>query len=131
MGRMYGVCRWLQAPCRSQKTGVAQLVERATFNRVVKGSIPFTGAWVWGLGGVGCRVFVRLAQLVEHRSYEPKVESSILSVNIGGGGGGVWLFAWNNPYSWVRTHDKTVVSQFIFVMLSVTIDSQLIQIRIL
>ncbi len=43
MGRMYGVCRWLQAPCRSQKTGVAQLVERATFNRVVKGSIPFTG----------------------------------------------------------------------------------------
>ena len=36
------------------KTGVAQLVERATFNRVVKGSIPFTGAWggVCGLSGV-------------------------------------------------------------------------------
>ena len=38
--------------------------------------------------GCGCGVFVRLAQMVEHRSYEPKVESSILSVNIWGGGGG-------------------------------------------
>ena len=41
------------------------------------------------------KVYVRLAQLAEHRSYEPKVGSSILPVNI-------WSRLWSNYPMWSR-----------------------------
>lgn len=78
-------------------TAVTQLAECSTFNRLVRGSTPLSGITEGDTAhgaknktNVGfsnatafmVRLFVRLIQLAEYSSYERKVESSILSVNI-------------------------------------------------
>ena len=86
-----------------QITGVAQPVERATFNRVVRGSIPLISI-SGNLGSLNRRRvllhfsssgFVRLAQSAEHRSYEPKVGSSILPANTFGAACGAFIPMWS------------------------------------
>ena len=56
----------------------SSVAERMTFNHVVRGSIPLISK---GFYLFLKKIVVRLAQSVEHRSYEPKVGSSILPAN--------------------------------------------------